>query len=127
MGWIRTKMRFGAWCALFALAIQFTLSFGHAHGLASPLGDLPRAAVSDSGHSTAMPDVPAVPAQPAGVAFDYCAICAVANLTASAMPAAAPGLALPFAVLPIRFWPDAGAAVAVSRHRLFRSRAPPLA
>jgi len=29
-------MRLGAWCALFALAIQFTLSFGHAHGFASP-------------------------------------------------------------------------------------------
>jgi hypothetical protein len=120
-------MRFGAWCALFALAIQFTVSFGHAHSLASPLGDVPRAAFSDAGHSTAMPDVPVAPSNPASLAFDYCAICAVADLTASAVPAAAPGLAVPFAIHPIRFWPQVGDATAAPPHRLFRARAPPLA
>jgi hypothetical protein len=123
MGWIRTKTRFGAWCALFALAIQFTLSFGHAHSLASPLGELQRAAVSDAGHSTAMPGAPA---NPASLAFDYCAICAVVNLTGSAVPAAAPGFAVPFASHTIRFWSHFGDATAAPPHRLFRARAPPL-
>src|SRR5262245_56438932 len=31
MGWIRSNLRFGAWCALLALAIQLVLSFGHVH------------------------------------------------------------------------------------------------
>ena len=47
MHWVRTKLRFGAWCALFALAVQFTISFGHVHApeiaplaLGSPLSAL---------------------------------------------------------------------------------------
>jgi hypothetical protein len=127
MGWIRTRARWGTWCALLALALQFALSFGHAHALASPFGASPLFGLSDHAHPADAPDAPAAPVKPAGLAFDYCAICAVANLAANAVPASAPGLAIPAAFHPIRIWPDAAAATAASPHRLFRARAPPLA
>ena len=31
MHWVRSNRRFGSWAALFALAIQLVLSFGHIH------------------------------------------------------------------------------------------------
>ena len=31
MGWVRTRLRFGSWLALAALAIQLAVSFGHIH------------------------------------------------------------------------------------------------
>jgi hypothetical protein len=120
-------MRFGAWCALFALAIQFTLSFGHAHRLeiSWPFGALPLSALSGHGPSAAMPDAPAIPIEPAGPAFDYCAICAVANLAGNAVPAAVPSLPVPVEIHPAQSWSAADAALAASPHRFFRARAPP--
>jgi len=115
-------------CALFALAIQFTLSFGHAHRLqiAEPFGALASSALAAHAVSTAKPDAPAVPRDPAGVAFDFCAICAVANLAASALPGAAPSLPLMAVAYRTRFWPDADVVSAASPHRSFRARAPPV-
>ena len=129
MRWFRTKMRFGVWCALFALAIQFTASFGHVHlpEIARLSGGLLAAAAPDHGPSGAMPSAPAVPAKPPGLAFDYCAICAVINLAGSAVPAAAPILSAPAAFHLVRFWPDADIVSAASPHRFFNARAPPLA
>ena len=31
MRWLRSHIRFGSWSALFALTVQFALSFGHVH------------------------------------------------------------------------------------------------
>jgi hypothetical protein len=74
-----------------------------------------------------MPNAPAVPVKPAHWAFDYCAICAVINLAASTVLAAAPALFVPGAFHPVLFWPDTDAALTASPHRLFNARAPPLA
>lgn len=119
-------MRMAAWCALFALAIQFALSFGHVHGLAqaSPFGAA--AVLSDHGSSTATPAGPAAPKNPDGLAVDICAICAVTNLAGSALMVVAPALPTPVAVhltLPI---PVPDAVPAASTRRLFQARAPPI-
>ena len=78
MRWFRRNMGFGSWCALFALAIQLALSFGHMHfassaavaALASvtakPLGDAPDDQPTPSKHSRVA---------------DYCTICASLHLT----------------------------------------------
>ena len=115
-------MQLGAWCALFALAIQFAVSFGHAHSaeLGSSVG--PLSLTAPSGHGP-----PEVPAKLPGTASDLCAICAVTNLAANALPAAAPGLPVPISVNPIAFRPVFEASAVASPHRLFRARAPPLA
>jgi hypothetical protein len=122
-------MRFGACCALFALAIQFTVSFSHVHApenIASA-GGLAAATLSDHGHPAAVPEAPAVPAKPAGIGFDYCAICAVMNLAGSALPAAAPPLPVPTIFHPAPLWLDAETASTAATDHPFEARGPPLA
>jgi hypothetical protein len=129
MRWVRTKVRFGAWCALFALAVQFTISFGHVHAPANTMsaGALPLSALADAGRPAALPHAPVIPAKPEGLGFDYCAICAVTNLAGSAVPAVAPTLPVAAVFHPVRFWPDADAAATAAPYRLFKARDPPLA
>ena len=89
MRWFRTNIRYGAWCAIFALAIQFTLSFGHMHGLASGSagGAVALAELSELGTPAAVPDNPGIPQKAPLPGFDFCAICAVTNLAAGALAA----------------------------------------
>jgi hypothetical protein len=127
MRWIRSHVRLGSWCAIFALAVQVIVSFGHAHradfGWSS--GFLPSLTAEQP--ATPLPTAPSAPSKPAGPAFDYCAICAVMNLAASAVPAAAPGLPVPIVLGQIRFWTVPDISLAELPHLLFQARAPPLA
>jgi hypothetical protein len=129
MRWVRARVRYGAWCALFALAFQFALSFGHMHGFAtgSSFGALSLTDLSGDGNSTAIPDAPAVPQKPPALGFDFCAICAVANMAGNALVAAAPSLPMPVAVRPILHSFGSDAAATASPQRLFQARAPPRA
>jgi len=91
MGWIR-RSRWGSRLALFALALQLALSFGHIH-----LGPL-------SKHSSAFDVAASSDAQkPAGrqhhrhlpaAADDNCALCALIHLAGTLLPSAPPSLAL---------------------------------
>jgi hypothetical protein len=128
MRWFRSHVKLGSWCALFALTIQVVVSFGHAHraDFAWPSGFLQLTAFTTDVPAAAA-NVPAAPSKPAGLAFDYCAICAVMNLAASAVPAAAPGLPVPLVLGPPRFWTITEISLAQVPHLLFRARAPPLA
>jgi hypothetical protein len=69
-------MRFGSWCALFALAIQLGLSFGHLH-LASTAASA--ALASAAAEPTGTADDPPTPTKHSRVA-DYCTICASLHL-----------------------------------------------
>jgi hypothetical protein len=128
MRWLRTKARIGAWCALLALAIQFTLSFGHAHRveISWPFGGSLQFTLADHARSEAIPDAPAWPVNPAAPAFDFCAICAVTHLAGNTVPAAAPELPVPIVIHPIGIWPRTDTASVAWSYRLFRARAPPL-
>ena len=128
MRWVRSNVRFGSWCALFALAIQFIVLFGHAHRteIAWPSGSSPLSALSAEVPSAALPSAPSSPSKPAGLAFDYCAICAVMNLAASVVPAAAPGLPVQVVIGPVRYWTALDVSLAELPHLLFQARAPPL-
>jgi hypothetical protein len=129
MRWFRANMRLGAWCAVLALAVQFAVSLGHLHrgDSPAPFGSLLQSVLLDDSHTAALPDDPTAPGKSTAPTMDYCAICAVANLAASAVPAAAPGLPLPLVTGPARFWPNIVAATAASPHSLFQARAPPRA
>jgi hypothetical protein len=129
MHWIRSNLRFGACCALFALALQFALSFGHMHADAGVL-KFPR--LGATGHlvvPAAIPDVSAVPANPDsnGHAGDFCDICALIHLAGTLLPAASPALELPanFGTLQLPIAADHD--LSASRPFSFRARAPPLA
>jgi len=126
MGWCRSRIKLGGRLALFALAVQFILAFGHIHPddiYGSLNGPFPTDAVSlatagqgqflSSDQSTAALD-------------DFCAICATVSLLGSSVAADAPKLALPKPQMVVHATgaPDA---VVIAARWPFQSRAPPSA
>ena len=121
MHWCRTRLRLGSYIALFALAVQLVLTFGHVH-------------VDGVGrHSSTRIEASAGAAAPADrggpkVADDFCAVCALIHLASTLVPAEV--AALPLSVvfgqlrrseLALHF------ALPASPPASFAARAPPLA
>jgi hypothetical protein len=126
MGWFRAKSKLGGRLALFALAVQFILAFGHIHPddiYGSLNGPFPTEAVSlatanqgqflGSDQSAAAPD-------------DFCAICASVSLLSNSVAADAPKLSLPEPQM-AKHATRVLAIVVTPPPRLFQSRAPPAA
>jgi len=148
MKWFRSNIRLGSQLALFALAIQFLLSFGHFHGsraqAASALVDAKQsglhdysvsfaatqAALDKSSHEDASRPLRLKTAsdhEPGGQPTDDCAICAVmalANAMVVAAPAYLPG---PQAFAFLYLTTDAGFVDPNSARVAFQPRAPPIA
>ena len=125
MHWIRSNVRLGGWCALFALAIQLTLSFGHVHVEGGPATSQ-EAALAASASTSNQPNPPANP-EPRSHVGDFCAICALIQLAGTATPATASVLEAPvvftgasFAIIPDR-------ALARAPPLSFHARGPPTA
>jgi hypothetical protein len=120
MRWIRAKQRLGGQLALFALALQLFLSFGHIHreDIYGPF----------YASSHAATDQKAPSGGPSQHRDDYCEICATISLLSSSFVAQAPQL------LPLqRVWhsvehADRVLALSIAPRRAsFQSRAPPAA
>src|SRR5262245_57266414 len=77
MRWFRRNVRFGSWCALFALTIQLALSFGHLHFASSAAAAALASAAAEP--LAATPDDSPTPSKHSRVA-DYCTICASLHL-----------------------------------------------
>jgi hypothetical protein len=136
MKWFRRHLKHGSRLALFALAIQFALSFGHFHGFAAQsapaiVTGLTQADLDYAG-SLAAPDTanqaeqkqrPATPDTDRSA--DACAICAVVSLAGNVLFSAPPLLQLPQAVELLYLTVDAEFVHLSSGHPAFRSRAPP--
>jgi hypothetical protein len=144
MKWFRSNVRHGARLALFALAIQVLLSFGHFHGSsaqaapASMVADQPglhdtvtRAALHlDAGasHEGAFSAIGLKTSdhESDGRPSDDCAICAVmalANSLVVATPSFLPG---PQPALSLPLMTDAEFIALNSARVVFQSRAPPI-
>jgi hypothetical protein len=123
MAWVRPKIRFGAWCALFALAIQFLVLPSHFHRFppGSIVGSVVALAGADDGDGH-----DATPPEPAPPATEYCALCAVINLAGAALPSSAPSALQPIAGSPLQCTKLTSLAPS-SPPGIFRARAPPLA
>ena len=131
MKWFRSNIKTGSRLALFALAIQFALSFGHFHEAAA---QPPRPGL------TSRPILPTPrlmrPAnqqqqQPSDHDTDQhtahaCVICAVNSLANNFLFATSPLLELPQAVELLHLTTDAEFAHLGSLHPPFQSRAPPV-
>jgi len=135
MRWFRSRVRFGSRFALFALAIQFLLSFGHFHGSAQAasintigftaghlhaLGSLSNANTSGPIRLKSSGDAPG------GQPDDDCAICAVmalANALVVATPSYLPG---PQPASSLYLVADAEFIALNSARVVFQSRAPPI-
>ena len=104
------------WLALWALALQLGLSFGHVHGTR---GDHPAAVettTADAGNASNTGD---------SSDTDYCATCAILALLTGAQTASAPVFVLPVALsAEITLAPEVPR-LGASR-TVFHSRAPPL-
>jgi hypothetical protein len=123
MQWIRRNSGLGSWAALFALAIQFVVSFGHIH-----LQDLQR---SSPALATALQPQAngADGTRPAGddrgaAGHDFCAICVAFNLTANSV---LPTVSLPTNPVdrPHEWTADFHTGHSFGLHFHFRARAPP--
>jgi hypothetical protein len=137
MKWFRSNIKHGARFALFALAVQFALSFGHFHAVSaqtSPAGQAAPAQASlyhasfvaaDTASDLAERQSPSNhdPDQQPG---DPCAICAVIALANAVGLATPPVLLLPQAVELLRLVTDAEFVHLNSVSVAFRPRAPPL-
>jgi hypothetical protein len=137
MNWFRKHLKHGSRLALFALAIQFVMAFGHFHGLAAQAAPaiqtyvtgadfasaagLAAQAAADEVAQKQQPSTPDSDQQPA----DACAICAVMSLAGDVLFATPPLLQLPQAVEFLYLTTDAEFVHLNSIYPAFQSRAPP--
>ncbi|MGF6306469.1 hypothetical protein ABIB82_000111 [Bradyrhizobium sp. i1.8.4] len=139
MDWFRRHIKTGSRLALFALTVQFVLSFGHFH----PIAAAQAAPAVQSGLSlvdlayigtSATPDlaVQVTGTEPPARRdndrhpADYCAICTVISLASSMLFTAPPVLLLPEAVELLFRTAHAEFIHLKSAPAAFHSRAPPL-
>ena len=119
MKWFRSNIRRVSHVALFALAIQFALSFGHFHGIAA------ETAFAQVGRSLTTPQsLPdhGSPEHPG----DICAICAVMAM-ANTVLFATPPVVLPPQALEVWYLATGADFVRVkAAHAAFQPRAPPI-
>jgi hypothetical protein len=127
MSWFRSRARLGAYLALFALAFQLAVSFGHVHlERVAPLS----AAASALASAPPSADDLTAPSNPAGregLADDHCPICTLIHLAGALVPAEMPSLPLPAAFGRLRLELAAEFDLTASHAALFRARAPPIA
>jgi hypothetical protein len=120
MKWIRSNIQHGSRTALFALAVQFVLSFGHFHGLAAQAAQVVQSATNAAQQQpSSNPDSD----QPAN---DACAICAVVAMANTVLFATPPALVLPQAVEFLYVVTEAEFVDLNSACIAFQPRAPPL-
>jgi hypothetical protein len=127
MSWFRSRSRLGAYLALFALAFQLAVSFGHVH-----LEHIAPASAGASALASLQPSADDLnaPSSPAGrerLADDCCPICTLIHLAGALVPAEMPSLPLPTVFGRLRLKATAEFDLTPSQGALFRARAPPIA
>jgi hypothetical protein len=129
MRWFRTNGRFGSGLALFALALQFCLAFGHIHpddiygSVGRPLSSAAEIALpkADSPQSFSRDHV-------ASHADDFCAICETMVMLGTSATPEAPQMPAPAPIVrPARHFARTTALSVAPRRAPFQSRAPPIA
>jgi len=133
--WFRNNVKHGSRLVLFALAIQFALSFGHFHAVAAAAAPATATSLAqadlDHAQIVAAPNVAreAAQQQPSNHDTDRsteaCAICAVISLANTLVFSAPPLLLLPQAIGLLYLTTDAEFAHLNSVRSPFQSRAPP--
>jgi Protein of unknown function (DUF2946) len=131
MKWLRSNIKHGSRLALFALVIQFALSFGHFHG---GVAQAAPAVQSGSANGLSLPDTVREDAQQQPAPNhdsdqqqgDVCAICAVLALANAMLFATPPLLLLPQAIEILYLSTDAEFIHLNSARVAFQPRAPPI-
>jgi hypothetical protein len=121
MRWFRSNGGGVAWLAIFALACQFVLTFGHIH---SGRVDAISAALAISGGSTGAPPSPAQKV-PTGLAQDFCAVCNNIGLANALVLPVSPATVPPISFIRELQWPLVAIGFASRDHFHFNARGPP--
>jgi hypothetical protein len=125
MRWFRSNGGGVAWLAIFALACQFVLTFGHIH--TGNVGVISAAlAISADGPDGSAP-APFSPPQktPAGLARDFCAVCNHVGLASALVLPDSPRLFPPISFIRELRWPWVAIWFASRDHFHFNARGPP--
>lgn len=137
MRWFRSRAKHGARLALFALAVQFVLSFGHFHWDTAQAAPALNSIAAQSATNGVVPSdveqfaVATEPGQPTSPQprhhhpGDVCAICAAMAVAGSAMLAESPLLLVPQAYHLLYLTTDAEFSHLAPRHHKHQPRAPP--
>ena len=127
MGWFRWRSRLGAYLALFALAFQLAVSFGHTHlDHIAPTSALANTLASEQPPSNDA-NAPSSPAGHDDLADHLCPICTLIHLAGTIMPAETPSLPLPIIFGGLRLEAAVAFDLMASQRALFQARAPPIA
>jgi hypothetical protein len=132
MTWIRSNIKCVSRIALFALLVQFALSFGHFHAIASAATSAPKGDTALAGSLIAQVGGTQSARQPASKhdsgehPGDICAICAVMAMANSVLFATPPSLPLPQIVEFSRLTTEGELARVASASVAFQPRAPPI-
>ena len=126
MIWFRSKLRSCTRLALFALAVQMAVSFGHVH-----LDDLSLSPRTWAGHPQFTSTAVHAPGGPADqdrhpAPDDYCPICASIALVGTGLPALPPVLIAPASALRVRPPFATRRSLSMQVASSFQARAPPL-
>lgn len=135
MKWFRSNIKSGARLALFAIFVEFALSFGHFHALAAPSpAKVTHSVLSSASHADAgklatgkQTEPQQAPGKPDHNRQlpDACAICAVMAMASTVVFASPPILRLPEAVDLLYRSTDAEFVHLKSAGVAFQPRAPP--
>jgi len=127
MRWFRSSGGGIAWLAIFALACQFVLTFGHVHTGGFSIVSAALATSADRADGSA--SAPASPAQkiPTGLAQDFCAVCNHISLTNALVLPVSPTVVPPISFGRELHWSLVAIAFASRDHFPFNARAPPRA
>ena len=116
MRWFRSSRRPWGWVALWALALQLALSFGHVHGTRDDHPAAAQTTTADAGNVSTGDTSDT----------DYCATCAILALLTGAQTASAPVFVRPMAPVSVEITVAPEAPRLGASRTAFRSRAPPL-
>jgi hypothetical protein len=127
MDWFRSRSKLGAYLALFALALQLVLTFGHVHlDRAAPTSaDRSTVATADAWNAAAL--TPTDPTDRHDRADDRCAICSLIHLAGALVLAEPPSLPLPDISVRGPGEPPLAFDFPSPQRALFAARAPPTA
>ena len=122
MTWFRSNIKGGSRLALFALALQLVLAFGHFHGVAAAAAP----AIQSGSAQSAQQQQPASNHDSDQQPNEACAICAVVSLANTVLFATPPLLLLPQAIEFLYLTTDAEFVHLNSARIAFQPRAPPV-
>jgi len=125
MRWFRSNGGGVAWLAIFALACQFVLTFGHVHTGSVSVVSAALAISADAADGSA--GAPSSPAQktPAGLAQDFCAVCNHIGLANALILPVSPAAIPPISFVQDLHWPLMATAFATRDNFYFNARGPP--